>query len=151
MDALLMPLFSNGQFIAALHAERNPLVVTDAESELLRRFEALVDDSDDVEPIREVLDEYDVSADEIRLIANATSASWEESAEMLKKLSDEDIDTPDKLGAALSLLAVLDAHGIDSPEELRTEIELAQQLRELAKDAGDTFARASQLITTVQE
>lgn len=50
-----------------------------------------------------------------------------------------------------NLLKEIGEAGLDSPEALKAELDLARKFRALATDAGDFFTRLYDLVTTNQE
>lgn len=128
LTAQQLALMDDEHLISSLHATFDPLTSTPAEIELLRRFEELLDS---VEPeMADALAEYDFDATEIGLLGKALH------------------------GDVLNTTAMLDALGeaeITSVGELKRRLELAEKFEALIEDAGDVFARLSQLAQTTQE
>lgn len=130
LTAQLMQSMDDRHLVASIYAEQDPLTSSAAEIELLARFERLLDEAHDNQPIAELLDEYEVSTDDMKAVIESHPASLKDQAALLSLLNDQDIHEPDQLKALL-----------DTSDKFRT----------LANDAGDFFTRLNDLVTTVQE
>ncbi len=128
LDAQTMSCMSDDQLVQHLHVALDPLTSTAAEAELLERFEALLDERSP--EIDSALDEYNFDAADIETLGDALIVD---------------------AGNSAALLSILGEEGIDDPESLKAELELAKQFRALVEDAGDIFTRLSDLSTTAQE
>jgi len=121
-------------------AEVNDLTSTPLELELLSRFEKLLDasgvvnaidsagyDPEDAKAILDNASEFDIDAKGIQELGEAMILNTSNSVDLLKAIGEA---------------------GFDSPQQIKTEFELAQQFRALANDAGEAFTRLSELSTT---
>lgn len=125
-----MATLDDDHLVTALRAEFDPLTGTPAELELIKRLEKLLDERGEVQGLKRIADDYEVTDDEIKAVIESHPASLTDQAALLSLLNDNDI------------------HDV---EQLKTLISRADQFEAVAKDAGDVFTRLSQLITTVQE
>lgn len=130
LTAQLMKSMGAGHLVASARAELDPLTSTSLELELLDRLETLLDEQEENKPIAELLDEYEVSTDDMKAVIESHPASLKDRAALLSLLNDQDIHEPDQL------------------KEL---LEFAAEFRALASDAGDLFTRLNDLVTTHQE
>lgn len=130
LTAQLMKSMNAGHLVASARAEIDPLTSTPLELELLDRLETLLDEQSTNQPIAELLDEYEVSTDDMKAVIESHPASLKDQAALLSLLNDQDIHEPDQL------------------KEL---LEFAAKFRALASDAGDVFTRLNDLVSTNQE
>ncbi len=130
LTAQLMKSMDAGHLVASTRAELDPLTSTSLELELLDRLETLLDEQEENKPIAELLDEYEVSTDDMKAVIESHPASLKDQAALLSLLNDQDIHEPDQL------------------KEL---LEFAAKFRALASDAGDFFTRLNDLVSTNQE
>lgn len=130
LTAQLMKSMDADRLVASARAEIDPLTSTPLELELLDRLETLLDEQEENKPIAELLDEYEVSTDDMKAVIESHPASLKDQAALLSLLNDQDIHEPDQL------------------KEL---LDLAAKFRALANDAGDFFTRLNDLVTTNQE
>lgn len=130
LTAQLMKSMDADHLVASARAELDPLTSTPLELELLDRLETLLDEAHDNQPIADLLDEYEVSTDDMKAVIESHPASLNDQAELLSLLNDQDIHEPDQL------------------KEL---LEFAAKFRALASDAGDLFTRLNDLVSTNQE
>ena len=130
LTAQLMNCMDADHLVASARAELDPLTSTPLELELLDRLETLLDEQSANQPIADLLDEYEVSTDEMKAVIESHPASLKDQAALLSLLNDQDIHEPDQL------------------KEL---LEFAAKFRALASDAGDFFTRLNDLVTTHQE
>ncbi len=130
LTAQLMKSTDDDHLVMSAHAETDPLTSTALELELLGRFEALLDQVNETKPVADLIEEHEVSTDDIKAVIESHPAGLKEQAALLSLLNDQDIHEPDQL------------------KEL---IELADKFRALANDAGDLFTRLNDLVTTHQE
>lgn len=130
LTAQLMKSMDAGHLVASARAELDPLTSTSLELELLDRLETLLDEQEENKPIAELLDEYEVSTDDMRAVIESHPASLKDQAALLSLLNDQDIHEPDQLKALL---------------------DTSDKFRALANDAGDFFTRLNDLVTTNQE
>lgn len=130
LTAQLMKCMDANHLVASARAELDPLTSTPLELELLDRLETLLDEQSANKPIADLLDEYEVSTDEMKAVIESHPASLKDQAALLSLLNDQDIHEPDQL------------------KEL---LEFAAKFRTLASDAGDFFTRLNDLVTTHQE
>jgi hypothetical protein len=130
LTAQLMKSMDAGHLVASARAELDPLTSTSLELELLDRLETLLDEQEENKPIAELLDEYEVSTDDMKAVIESHPASLKDQAALLSLLNDQDIHEPDQL------------------KEL---LEFAAKFRALASDAGDLFTRLNDLVSTNQE
>lgn len=128
MTAQLMKSMDDHHLVASLYAEQDPLTSSAAEIELLTRFEALLDEKDD--ELNEAVGEFDFEAKDIKALGDA----------LIQNTSN-----------TVALLEAIAQAGIDDPESLKAELDLAKKFRALVEDAGDVFTRLSDLLTTAQE
>lgn len=117
LTAQLMKSMDADHLVASARVEIDPLTSTPLELELLDRLETL-------------LDEYEVSTDDMKAVIESHPASLKGQAALLSLLNDQDIHEPDQL------------------KEL---LEFAAKFRALASDAGDLFTRLNDLVSTNQE
>ena len=130
LTAQLMKSMDVEHLLASARTEQDPLTSTPLELELIDRLEALLDEQRDTQPIADLIEEHEVSTDDIKAVIESHPAGLKEQAALLSLLNDQDIHEPDQL------------------KEL---IELADKFRALANDAGDLFTRLNDLVTTHQE
>lgn len=130
LTAQLMKSMDADHLVASARAEIDPLTSTPLELELLDRLETLLDEQEENKPIAELLDEYEVSTDDMKAVIESHPASLKDQAALLSLLNDQDIHEPDQL------------------KEL---LDLAAKFRALASDAGDFFTRLNDLVSTNQE
>lgn len=130
LTAQLMKSMDADHLVASARAEIDPLTSTPLELELLDRLETLLDEQHDTQPIADLLDEYEVSTDDMEAVINSHPASLKDQAALLSLLNDQGIHEPDQL------------------EEL---LDFAAKFRALASDAGDLFTRLNDLVSTNQE
>lgn len=130
LTAQLMKSMDAERLLASARTEQNPLTSTALELELLDRLEKLLDEQHDTQPIADLIDEFEVSTDDMKAVIESHPASLKDQAALLSLLNDQDIHEPDQL------------------KEL---LEFAAKFRALASDAGDLFTRLNDLVTTHQE
>lgn len=130
LTAQLMKSMDADHLVVSARAEIDPLTSTPLELELLDRLETLLDEQHDTNPIADLLDEYEVSTDDMKAVIESHPASLKDQAALLSLLNDQDIHEPDQL------------------KEL---LEFAAKFRALASDAGDVFTRLNDLVSTNQE
>lgn len=128
MTAQLMKSMDDHHLVASLYAEQDPLTSSAAEIELLTRFEALLDEKDD--EFNEAVGEFDFEAKDIKALGDALIQNTNNTVALLEAIAEA---------------------GIDDPESLKAELDLAKKFRALVEDAGDVFTRLSDLLTTAQE
>jgi hypothetical protein len=125
MTAQLMKSMDDRHLVASVHAELDPLTSSAAEIELLARFEALLDERND--ELKGVVEYFDFEVKDIRALGDALI---------------QNTDT------TVALLNTIAKAGIEDPESLKAELDLAKKFRDLIEDAGDVFTRLSDLLTT---
>lgn len=130
LTAPFLKAMSTEHLIAAAHAEIDSLTSTALELELLNRLESLHDSASDAQPIADLLDEFELNAEDVRPVIESHPASLEVMAALLSLLNDHDIHTAN---------------------QLKQLIELADKFRDLAIDAGDLFTRLNDLVSATQE
>lgn len=130
LTAQLMKSMDADHLVASARAELDPLTSTSLELELLDRLETLLYEAHDNQPIADLLDEYEVSTDDVKAVIESHPASLKGQAALLSLLNDQDIHEPDQL------------------KEL---LDFAAKFRALASDAGDLFTRLNDLVSTNQE
>lgn len=130
LTAQLAKSMDDEHLLASARAEIDPLTSTALELELLERFERLLDEASENQPVADLLEEYEVGTDDVKAVIESHPASLKDQAALLSLLNDQDIHEPDQL------------------KEL---LELAAKFRALANDAGDFFTRLNDLLTTNQE
>jgi hypothetical protein len=130
LTAQLAKSMDDEHLLASARAEIDPLTSTALELELLERFERLLDKASEHKPAADLLEEYEVGADDVRAVIESHPASLKDQAALLSLLNDQ---------------------GIHGPDQLKKLLELAADFRALANDAGDFFTRLNELLTTNQE
>lgn len=130
LTAQLMKSMDADHLVASARAEIDPLTSTPLELELLDRLETLLDEAHDNQPIADLLDEYEVSTDDMKAVIESHPASLKDQAALLSLLNDQDIH---------------------EPNQLKELLEFAAKFRALASDAGDFFTRLNDLVSTNQE
>lgn len=133
--------------VNALRADFNPLVNTELEALLIDWCENLLDEAADSEPISAILADHDLETKDIKELADALIENVETTVAILVALGEADISTADHIREQALLIDVLDAAGIDGPDQLKAQLALADQFRTLANDAGDVFSRLTELTT----
>lgn len=128
LTAQLMKSMDDRHLVSSLYAEQDPLTSSAAEMELLTRFEALLDEVDG--DLNEAVGEFDFTAKDIKSLGDALILDTNNTVALLKEIGEA---------------------GLDSPESLKAELDLAKKFRALVEDAGDVFTRLSDLSTTAQE
>ena len=130
LTAQLAKSMDDEHLLASARAEIDPLTSTALELELLDRFERLLDEASEPQPVADLLEEYEVATDDVKAVIESHPASLKDQAALLSLLNDQDIHEPDQLKALL---------------------DTSDKFRALASDAGDFFTRLNDLITTNQE
>lgn len=142
----LMRSMDDGHLIAAARCELDPLTSTPLERELLDRFERCAPGISTVGDQMALLDEYKVSADDLRQICQYNPfADAAELAAALGFLTGVGITDLDALKRAFALLDVLGDEDIDTPERLRAELDRLKTFNNVVADAGDTLTRLAAL------
>jgi len=136
---------NNEELLRHARAGIDPLTSTPLELELLDRLESLLDQQSAHKPIADLLDEYvqDIEPGFLRETLN-TLYDHDIAPAALAQLCDAMIIDP---ANTVALLNALVAAGLDDPEHLKAELDLAEQFRALANDARDVFSRLSALTT----
>lgn len=147
----LLKAMGDQHAINALRADFDPLVNTPLEALLIDWLENLLDQAADDEPVAEVMANHGLETADIEALADALIEGTDTTVELLKALGENNLTSLDELNNTLALDKVLEEAGIDTPEELTRQLELAEQFRSIAADAGDVFSRLTQLTTTAQE
>ncbi|SDJ32002.1 hypothetical protein QRO11_12145 [Paracidovorax citrulli] len=119
---------SNDEVLRIARAEINDLTSTALEVELLKRLEALLDDTDEPAAIYDAAADHDLNAESIAQLGAALIDGAENTAALLHVLADA---------------------GYESPEALKTGLATAAKFAALAIDAGDVLSRLSSLTETV--
>ncbi len=130
LTAAHLKALTNEELARALYVEQDALTSSDAEVELLTRFEALLDEQSANQPIADLIGKYEVSAADMKAVIESHPGSLKDQAALLALLNGEDIHEPDQLKELLDLVS---------------------KFRALASDAGDFFTRLNDLVTTQQE
>jgi hypothetical protein len=130
MRAQLMKSMAIDHLVASARAEIDPLTSTPLELELLDRLETLLDEQEESKPLADLLDEYEVSTDDMKAVIESHPASLKDQAALLSLLNDQDLYTPDQL------------------KEL---LDLAAKFRALASDAGESFTRLHDLVVSLNQ
>lgn len=118
------------QLMRHAYVQQDEMVTSDLERELLRRLDKAERELAQVEGFLDLVDEYDVTCEEIRLVLESHPASCIQLSELLQELNDHDIQTR---------------------KDLKKIIEQVLEFRSLAEDAGDVFTRLSALTKDLQE
>jgi len=130
LTAQLAKSMDDEHLLASARAEIDSLTSTALELELLDRFERLLDEASEHKPVADLLEEYEVTTDDVKAVIESHPASLKDQAALLSLLNDQDIHEPDQLKALL---------------------DTSDKFRALASDAGDFFTRLNDLVTTNQE
>lgn len=130
LTAQLAKSMDDEHLLASARAEIDPLTSTALELELLDRFERLLDEASEHNPVADLLEEYEVGTDDVKAVIESHPASLKDQAALLALLNDQDIHEPYQLKALL---------------------DTSDKFRALANDAGDFFTRLNDLVTTNQE
>lgn len=130
LTASLMRSMSAHHLVAAARTEQDALTSTALELELLDRIETLLAAQQDTQPVADLLEEYEVSVGDVKLVIESHPGSLREQASLLFLLNDADIHEPDQLRKLLDFVA---------------------RFRSLASNAGDFLTRLNDLVTTSQE
>lgn len=130
MRAQLMKSMAIDHLVASARAEIDPLTSTPLELELLDRLETLLDEQEESKPLADLLDEYEVSTDDMKAVIESHPASLKDQAALLSLLNDQDLYTPDQL------------------KEL---LDLAAKFRALASDAGESSTRLHDLVVSLNQ
>ncbi len=130
LTAQLAKSMDDEHLLASARAEIDPLTSTALELELLERFERLLDEASEHNPVAHLLEEYGVGTDDMKAVIESHPASLKDQAALLSLLNDQDIHEPDELKAMLDTF---------------------DKFRALASDAGDFFTRLNDLVITNQE
>jgi len=123
LTAALMAKMDDDHLVAALHAEFDPIVATDVEIELLKRFEACIKHSD----ITDLVEEHEINAEEVDALGKALSYG---------------VGIADLTGC----VAILEEFSAIEPAALRAKLERADKFYDIAQEAGDAFSRLSELV-----
>jgi len=111
------------------HAELDELTSSPLEIELMKRFEATLNEQDAIRPLLDYLDDADHQVD------------TDELQDHLSLLNDFST-----LNIRALMEAITDA-GIDDVESLKARLSRADEFDAIANDAGDLFARLNTLAT----
>lgn len=130
LSAQLMASMDDEHLVAALLSELDPLTSTAAEQELLARLEGLLDQKRENKPVIDLLNKYEIPADELEALIKAHPASFKDMT---------------------AILSMLDAEGYDELDPLKADLEMLSEFRAIANDPGKDAARLFNLITTAQE
>lgn len=130
LTAQLAKSMDDEHLLASARAEIDPLTSTALELELLDRFERLLDEASEHKPVADLLEEYEVTTDDVKAVIESHPASLKDQAALLSLLNDQDIHEPGQLKALL---------------------DTSEKFRALASEAGDFFTRLNDLVTTYQE
>ncbi|KAA3649376.1 MAG: hypothetical protein DWQ11_18710 [Proteobacteria bacterium] len=112
------------ELITHLRATDDDLTRSEAEREMLDRFERLVDAAEESAPFTAVLDSFEIDADALRLLLEAHPAEAADMAAMLAQLHDADIHDADSVTAVL---------------------QIADQMQQIANDRGDVLTALIEL------
>lgn len=130
LTAQIIKSMDDEHLLASARAEIDPLTSTPLELELLDRFERLLDGQHDNEGLRALTEEYDLTADDFRAVIESHPASLRDKA---------------------ALLSLLDGRGIHQPHQLKALLDIADEFRALANDAGDFLIRLHNFIDNHKE
>lgn len=98
---MYLSMLDDKELIAHLRATENELTRTDAERELLERFERLTAAAEETAPVVALLEEFDIDAQDIRNVFEAHPAEPEDLAAMLNALYEADIIDTDGISARI--------------------------------------------------
>lgn len=118
---------SDDEVLRIARAEINDLTSTALEVELLKRLEALLDDSDEPDAFYEAAIGHDLSALGITQLGAALIDGAENTAALLRVLADA---------------------GYETPEALKADLDKAKKFAALAPDVRDVLSRLSSLTET---
>ena len=118
------------EFLRLAHTQADSLTDTAIQTEALRRLESVAGQEKEVAGFLVLVDEYELTASNLRSLIESHPASPDEQAKLLAVLNDQDIHSADQLKAVLGSLAAFCA---------------------LANDAGDVISRLASLIETAQQ
>lgn len=118
---------SDDEVLRIARAEINDLTSTALEVELLKRLEALLEDTDEPDAFYEAAMDHNLNALGIAQLGEALIDGAENTAALLRVLADA---------------------GYETPEALKADLATAGKFAELANDAGDVFSRLSSLTET---
>lgn len=110
--------------------QRDPLTSSEVEIALIDNLEARIKWMDDYKPIIDVIDEFEISAADLKALCDSMIQDFVTSAK---------------------LLGAVGHAGIDDPESLKEHLELSRSFSDIADDAYDVLTRLTQLTTTVKE
>jgi hypothetical protein len=112
------------ELLQRVWAERDPLTTTALETQLAERLQELLDESTQHVEHVEVVEEFDVSADQVRT-ALQLAIDWPNARELLDVLNDFDYDNGEILRGKLARLQQFDQAMEDLREPLQSLTNLA--------------------------
>ena len=125
---MYLPSMNDDDLVRYANQFIDPITSTDLERELIKRFEALLNDVD--EPLHQAVDA---------------------SCFTVKCLEDLEENLIGDTDNTVALLRALGKTDINSPEELIKLLNEHKDFSDLAAEAGDCFTRLATLSTTIQE
>lgn len=131
---ILLSSLKDKELLRYVSAEQDNLYSTEAEMELTKRFEKLLDKKEEHEelmPLRALLIDHRLSISDLK-----------KTLELLTECG---------LLKAADLVEWLEfTQSFDTPDELKACIALGESIKEIANDAGDLITRLNDLINTTQ-
>lgn len=118
------------EFLRVAHTQADSLTDTTIQIEALRRLQGCADQAEELDGFVAIINEYEVTADDLRAVLESHPASLDEQAKLLAALNDQDIHSADQLRVVLNTLVTFSS---------------------LANDAGDIFSRLTTLIESAQK
>lgn len=137
---------NDDELLRHAHTEFDPLVGTELEAELLRRFE---DHASEGAPLLAVLTDLGYEdADDLRAALEAIG-DWEakDLKAMLGALNDADYEDLDEVKAAIEMRDLATTFDIDEPDALKKVLERDKALGDLSNDLAAPLASLQKLIT----
>lgn len=153
---MYLPGLNESEFLRYAEQQLDTLTSSDVERELLRRYTALIDNSEAYQPFIDVLDEYGIEAHELEALLDALPSAgntYENAAKMLGVIyQEDDITNAESLESALDLAHVANAYDIFDHVRLKDYLELLERLLNAAgQDLNTAMKLLEQLETTTQE
>jgi hypothetical protein len=123
LTAQLMASMDDEHLLAAALAELDPLTSTALETELLARFERLLEHK----PFIDLVEEHEINTDELDALGQALGAGV-------------------GIGELTTTIGVLEEFNATDTATLRQKLERADKFYDIANDTGDVIARLNDLI-----
>jgi len=125
LTAQLMKSMDDEHLLTAARTELDPLTCTPLETELLDRFERLLEHKQ----VIDLVEEHEINADEVDALGQALGAGV-------------------GIGDLTAIVGVLEELNATDEKTLRQKLERANKFYSIASDTGDVISRLNDLINT---